>query len=581
MRRFHFLTLIFVPTIALVLASTTALVWLADRTVRQFHIAETRLNLQSWATLASSSVERLNTGSASLDSLSKQLGTYSNVRFTFIAHDGTVLGDSRQDPHSMENHSTRPEVVAALTGEVGISVRHSSTLGFDLLYLALPNKAGGIITRVAIPLREIDDAVKDVYGRLALFWAVVGVAAVGVSFWVSRRLSAPVYELRRVAQSIADGDFRTEVPHSRSRELAELASAIGSMSKRLEEQFLEVTRQRNELEAVLSSMSEGVIALDPDSRVLFVNRAAERMLGISVTQAIGRVLPEVIREPELIIFADSLHFRTAPIESEAAILLSSSTFRIQGIALQEAGQPRVGSLIVLTDVTRMRQLETVRQDFVANVSHELRTPVTAIRASVETIESDSEMSADTLRRFVSMIGRNAERMGAIIEDLLVLARLDQEDMEGIALTTVSLADVANSAHLACNDLLLRKRITLAIEGEATLGKANGHLLEEALLNLLYNAIRYSPEGSKVVVRIETDLQEVSLLVEDFGVGISEEHLPRLFERFYRVDRDRSRIDGGTGLGLAIVKHIALAHKGRVSVRSQEGKGSVFGLHLPK
>jgi len=403
------------------------------------------------------------------------------------------------------------------------------------------------------------------------------------------RAARRIRHMRRGVERLTSGESDLHLPRYRSGQIGGLSRALGHMAAEFNQRLRSIRQQRNESEAVLASMVEGVVAVDLDERVLNVNRAAAEMLNASPARAVGRSIQEVIRNTALQHFVAQALTTESPSTADLVLRVESEAgesqerfVQVQGAALRDAAGVRIGVLIVLHDVTRLRHLEMVRRDFVANVSHEVKTPITAIKGSVETLIDGSGYEYDQAIRFLRIINRQADRLNAIVEDLLALARIEQDtERQRIELEQVNVGVVIQNAIDAVAMLARGKEI--AIESRCAQGLTaplNRALMEQAVVNLLDNAIKYSPSGTTVRITCERAASELTISVRDEGVGIEAEHLPRLFERFYRTDRARSRAQGGTGLGLSIVKHIANAHGGRVAVESEFGVGSTFHIHLP-
>jgi two-component system phosphate regulon sensor histidine kinase PhoR len=441
-----------------------------------------------------------------------------------------------------------------------------------------------LVLRAAMSLSHIDHAVRDLQIRIALVGVLIAVAAAIVCLVVSGRIARPIEEMKRGVERLAAGelDHRLYVPAS--AEIGSLAVVINEMAAQLEDRIRLITAQRNEQEAVFLSMVEGVLAVDMGERVLRMNQAAGALLGASPAEAQGKMIQEVVRNPELQKFvAQTLASGKTPTESE--ILLREEGERwlqAHGAVLHDASGRQMGAVVVLNDMTRIRRLENFRRDFVANVSHELRTPITAIKGFVETLLDGAMREPESAEKFLGIIARQADRLNAIINDLLLLSKLEQQGERGTVMTeTASIRAVLDAAIELCAFKADRKNIPIRVRCEETLrAKVNVPLLEQALVNLVDNAVKYSEPGKPVTV--EAALRNGSLVIQvrDEGPGIEREHLPRIFERFYRVDKGRSRDMGGTGLGLSIVKHIAQAHGGSVAVQSEPGKGSLFTITLP-
>jgi two-component system, OmpR family, phosphate regulon sensor histidine kinase PhoR len=422
---------------------------------------------------------------------------------------------------------------------------------------------------------------------------IVGVVAV-LWFFFSRSLR----DLSAGAERFARGDLSQKVAVTGPLQMAALADALNRMADQLRERLATVVQQRNELGAVLASMTEGVLAVDQDEQVISLNPAAARMLGAEPAVALGRSIQEVVRNTALqrciaeVLEGDNAVQASLTLRPDIDASGNGSGHAIDRIVevhatpLRDADGRRIGALIVLNDTTRLRRLESVRQDFVANVSHEIKTPVTAIKAAAETLMQEGDQAREDTHRFLQIVARQADRLHAIIEDLLSLAKIEQDAKNRtIELIDGRIIGVLRSAIETCQARADAKSITVELDCESDLdSKINAPLLEQAVVNLLDNAIKYSPDGSPVRVSAGRSEGEVVITVQDEGSGIEADHLPRLFERFYRTDKARSRALGGTGLGLAIVKHIAQAHGGRVSVDSTTAPsadhGSTFRVHVP-
>ncbi|HIJ65114.1 MAG TPA: response regulator [Candidatus Hydrogenedentes bacterium] len=377
---------------------------------------------------------------------------------------------------------------------------------------------------------------------------------------------------------------RHRLPVIGAQEVSALANTLNQMAAQLDERIATIVCQRNEQEAVLSSMIEGVFAVDPEGQIITLNKAAAHLLGVEPTGSAGRRLQELVHNAPLLEFIDDIAATQTPGEGEIRLLLQDEERRVRvlGTPLRGPGQNSMGVVIVLNDVTRLHKLETIRRDFVANVSHELRTPITSIKGFVETLLDGKLQESPDSRRFLEIVESQADRLNAIIEDLLSLSRLEEEERSKVALEEGDVAAVVAAAVQACCVKASAKDVALENTcRQSVTARINAHLLEQAIVNLIDNAVKYSEPNSSVRLSVEENEDAVVVRVEDHGCGIANEHVPRIFERFYRVDKARSRRLGGTGLGLAIVKHIAQIHNGRATVESHLGTGSTFSLHIPK
>jgi two-component system phosphate regulon sensor histidine kinase PhoR len=524
-----------------------------------------------------------------IDAFCRNIGAnaHSDIRITVVLSSGIVAGDTQRDPHKMENHGDRPEILMAMRGNTGHSVRHSATLYERMLYVAIPvEKEEEIfaVVRAAISLTVIDKIFESIHYRIVWVGVLVAFLAAGISFWVSRRLSLPLERMKQGAELFAKGELNHRLEIPRAEEMASLAIAMNQMANHLDERIKSVISHRNELEAVLTSMKEGVIAFDLEERILSINQAAAAMFNKDPWEMENRSIQETIRNPQLQKFTKNALTNGDGLECDIVLYQDKERIlNVHSTPLLDSKEERIGILVVLNDVTRLRHLENMRRDFVANVSHEIKTPLTAIQGFVETLLMESENIPENLRRFLFIIDRHVQRLVSIIEDLLKLSRIERDgERKEIVMANTPVADVVRTAIQILESRAGEKNIRIDFQCEDSLSvEMESPLIEQAVVNLLDNAIKYSEQNSSIEVRGIDKGSEVHVSICDQGIGIEKEHLPRLFERFYRVDKARSRKLGGTGLGLAIVKHIVQAHNGIVEVISSPGKGSTFTLKLPK
>jgi two-component system phosphate regulon sensor histidine kinase PhoR len=560
----------------------------AMRFLERFHRRDVAESLEVSAKLVAHALaERVpDYDSAAANALSRELGRLANVRVTFMLPDGRVIGDSDHAPAAMDNHGGRPEMLTALAGGIGQSVRFSDTLHRNLLYVAVPiSGSNGVVAvaRTSMPIQSVEEGTRGVQRHILLVGLALALAFTVGAVLFSRLFSRPLLDMRRTAERLAVGDLSARARIPDDAELAAVAGMMNQMAEQLGERIAEMQRQRNEQEAVLASMVEGVLAVDDRECVLGLNEAAARLFDIQSGQAKGRSVQEVVRNPGLHAFVQTTLAADAPTEARIVVLgREERTLQLHGAPLRDAGGRRIGALVVMNDVTRLVRLEKVRQDFVANASHELKTPITALKGCVETL-TDPSLSSDETLRFNAMLARHVERLGNIVEDLLNLSRIEYDTEQGrINLQPGSVRDVLRRAVQNFSDAAAAKSMVLALECEDELrAPIEAALLEQAVGNLLDNAIKYSPAGTRVAVSGAVDGDAAAIRVSDQGPGIEPRHQARIFERFYRVDAARSRALGGTGLGLSIVRHICLAHRGSVSVESTPGAGSTFSLRIPR
>jgi two-component system phosphate regulon sensor histidine kinase PhoR len=579
---------LFFSYLLITLLSLVAVTWYSTASLKKFMLKEIEADLEERALLFRPMLLQYLSplNERAIDDLCKTVSQAASTRVTVMLPWGKVVGDSDNDPAQMDNHFDRPEVAAALEGSRGASTRYSPTQGKELMYVALPIKKDmrtlGIL-RTSIPVDHIDKTLGAIQVSIALAGLIIAAVAALLSLLLSHRNRRPIDEIKKGAESYSRGEFNVYLPTSGLAEIAGLSDTMKRMAGELQEQIRTITEQRNELEAVLSSMAEGVFGVDQEERLLGMNPSAARILGCDPAKVQGRTIQEVIRLSELQRFVVVALSSEEPVEKDLVLYGEAERIvRAHGTPLRDAEGKREGVLIVLNDVTHLAKLENIRKDFVANVSHEIKTPITAIKGFVETLQEGQSQDPEDVRRFLGIVHRHVDRLEAIVEDLLTLSRIEKEaETEEITLEEHSVRKVLVKAVQACENKAQVKKIHLELEcSEDLKGRINPPLLEQAVVNLIDNAINYSEEGKSVTIRAQENAQEILIQVEDQGSGIERRHLERIFERFYRVDKSRSRKLGGTGLGLSIVKHILEAHGGRVSVESQPGRGSTFTLHLP-
>ncbi len=520
---------------------------------------------------------------ADIDRLCKDIGSSIDTRVTVIDSTGAVLGDSVGRAETMENHKNRPEIKSALQGDKGLSVRYSSTLDNNMMYIALPviEKNGHrVVVRTAVSVATIDKSIRAVRNNIIIAALLTVLAAGLASLFVSRRISRPVEELKKGAQEFAKGNLGSRLASPDTEELSELARAMNTMAGSLDEKIRDSINRQSELEAVHASMQEGVIAIDNEERIITINAAASTIFDFPASQLKKRNILEVARNFELQTFIQKALATHEPVEGD--IIVQKGKDRILNIhstALYDTREKRMGTLIIFHDITRIRRLESMHKAFAANVSHELKTPLTTIKGFIETLQEMLQTDDET-RNFLKIIEKNVNRMIELINDLLALARLERLQGTGIEFEEQSLSDIVDGVVNICRPGAEEKQIDIEFNCPENLkAMLDPILMEQALINIVDNAIKYSPEKAKVTIEAQQSGQGVEIRVRDTGVGIDKEHLPKIFNRFYRVDKARSRNQGGTGLGLAIVKHIVQYHEGRIEVESKKGMGTCFTIYI--
>ena len=580
---------IFPSFLLITLFSLLAVSWYASNSMRHFFLDQTAVDLDVRAILLEKQVitHLLPLDPPSVDSVCKAMGRQSATRFTVILPSGRVIGDSRETPDLMDNHANRPEIAAALSGEKGTSIRYSNTLLQSMMYVARPIKENAnilAVIRASIPTTFIERELKSIQLKIGLGGLLIALLAAGISLLISRRITNPIVAMKKSAGQFAEGDFSQHLTAPDSEEMAGLAEALNQMALQLDNRIKIIINQRNELETVLSSMRESVVAVDNRERIISMNEAAAVLFECDPVECQDKNIQEVVRNLPLQQFIRKA-ISSRELKEDDIVLYQNGEkiLNLQSSPLMDAGKEQIGTLLVINEVTQLRRLENLRKDFVANVSHEIKTPLTAIKGFVETLHQGNVDEPEESERFLGIIQKHVDRLSSIIDDLLSLSRIEQEDeRQAIEFENKPIKDIFESAVQICRSKAEEKNIDLHLACEENLSSyMDPTLLEQAVVNLLDNAIKYSEPNSAIHLTANLSDSEVKIIVEDQGIGIAKKHLSRLFERFYRVDKARSRKLGGTGLGLAIVKHIAQAHGGQVTVKSTAGKGSTFTIHLPK
>jgi two-component system phosphate regulon sensor histidine kinase PhoR len=517
----------------------------------------------------------------------------SGARVTVIDNTGRVLADSAQDPATMDNHSTRPEVQQAFAAGEGQSVRHSATVDTDLVYRARryqPASGPPVVLRMALPLAQIDLSQKELRQRLIAASFIILLLGGAISLLYSRAFAARVERLKDFSRRVAAGDFRPLPAENPRDELADLALALNNTAAHMDETIRSLSGERNRSSAILRSMVEGVAVIDAQERLIFFNRAFSEILNLDSMGGEGHPVIEVVRNSELLSLIRRALQGEEGLQSNIAMgIVQQRSFSVTAAPVKPlepsatggVAEKPSGAVVVLHDVSELRRLERVRQDFVANVSHEFKTPLTAIQGFAETLLAGALEDPKNNRRFLEIIRSHAARLARLTDDLLKLARIEAGKLE-VAFQPVSVAELLESCSATTVLKASRKQISFTVKVPPELPPVLGDpgLLHDLLQNLLDNAIQYTPEGGQIDVSATAEAREAVITVTDTGIGIPLADQERIFERFYRVDAARSREAGGTGLGLSIAKHIVEAHGGRLWVESAVGRGSKFFVSIP-
>ena len=553
-----FVFLLVIGVTAITLQWTVHKVW--ERTLRE----QIERDLQQKTLMFAHRVEA--GGKQSLADITAQEGQAAGARATVVDPTGKVLADSEVDPSSMENHGQNKEFVSALTGKIGVDERKSQALGVPYLYVAAPVSGGAV--RLAYPLPGMEITERPL--ALALFWGsftafvFAMLVAAAAAQYVGRRLQRIV----NFAERVAGGDLTARIASTATDEIGQVASALDKTTRRVEESYARVQTSQRELETLLNSMQDAVIAVDDDGRVQWANRGMDRLL--LRAPRLNAPLVDSVRDPEFLAAIQEAARDQVVTSARSNTIASGRTFDVTA-----APMPGGGAVAVLRDLTETERMEKSRRDFIANVSHELRTPLTSIQGYTETL-LDSPLEDAHLREFLEIIRKNAARMSRLTEDLLTLARVESGEHR-FDVQRVSVEELLQDALESFREVARSYGVDLVVENLVPTGQVNAdrEAIHQIFSNLIENALKYAASGKKIVLGARAAERGIELYVRDFGPGISSEHLPRLFERFYRVDKARSRESGGTGLGLAIAKHIVLAHGGTIRAESELNHGSSF------
>lgn len=508
--------------------------------------------------------------------------TYSDkykVRITIINKNGEVYADSSTD-HALENHKSREEVIKALQGESNTVVRYSTTMLQDYAYSAVPvnNKNFSGVLRTSIPLSELE--VLKTHLINSTFYAVLicFILATTVALIFSELLIKPINEIAKAAERISEGDYDTKIYTREKAEVGKLANAFNLMSLNMKDTIGNLTQGNAELEAILSSMTGGVVAIDDLNEVIFYNRAFLNILNIR-KEIIGQSLYNILRNALVFEIIDEVRKNNTSITKDDIYIYGDNrNIRIIATPLVKENKKRFGVLLIIEDITQLKKLENMRRDFVSNVTHELKTPLTSIRGFIDTLKHGAIKDESVANRFLDIIDIEAERLFNLIQDILLLSEIESKQEKEKELCDIN--EIANTViELLLPKLTEKVEIQFHPEPSLKLFKCNQDRMKQLLINLIDNAIKYTEEG---LIKLDIKDEEKFLLikVKDTGIGMEQEHLPRIFERFYRVDRGRARKQGGTGLGLSIVKHIVELYNGNIQVRSELGSGTEFEIRLP-
>ena len=545
--------------------------------VKGNYLDNLRIQLAGQAQLAGDASEPYLDGGQveSIDVLAGRLGDKIDARITIIDADGIVLGDSEKDPRTMENHSNRPEVIEALSHGVGSSIRYSTTLGCDMMYVAVPIMADGKIAgmaRVSLPLTEINESLGHINRMIISGTTIAALIAILLAIQVSRSTTEPLKKLTQMSKRMAHGELDQKTQVTSRDEVGELAEAFNLMAAKLKDMVTALTNERDKITAILSTMGDGILVIDSMSEVTMVNRAAERLFKLSENEATGHVFIEVVRDHEL----DGIMQRCLKTgEQQIGMVETEPRRQFLRMIATPLGN---GSLVLLQDITELRRLETVRRDFISNISHELRTPIASLKVLSETLQEGAIDDKVVAQDFLHKIDTEVDRLTQMVNELGELSRIESGEFP-LKIEPVDIKEIITRVAERLRPQAERGGLSPKVDIPHGLAKAlaDEERVEQVLVNLVHNAIKFTSPGGRITISTEVEGDSILISVADTGVGIPADDLPRIFERFYKADKARS--GGGTGLGLAIAKHIVEALGGKIWVESIEGRGSTFTFTL--
>ena len=566
--------------------------------IERFYLDEAREHLTSKAHLIQSGIDTKREN-VSLQDFVKKSSSLSEIRITILDTNGVVLADSKENPGSMENHrgvNKREEIEVAIKVGIGNSQRYSTTINEDMLYVAILASVenSNIIIRTSESMQSLNTSINKARKRIVLISIIILIVIIPIVIITSRLITRPLFLIGKAAKKISKGDMMDPIPISQksffsgTEEISSITVALNEMAKELDKKIATITKEKNEQKNILNyiniiqySMSEGLIAIDLENKISTINKAASSYLDIDRKKDIGKQYDKKIKNKAIKKIIKSILKKQRPITKEIRIgQMKKMFFTVNGKVLKDQKLKPVGCLIVMTDVTRLKQLEAMRRVFVANVSHELKTPITSIGGYIETAQKD--ISLKTKNEFLEKAIKQNNRLNSIIDDLLRLSRIEAiEDEDAFTLSTQKLLPIIEGSVEDIRENIKKYGIKVVIECSKDIyAKIDSQLMREALINLLENAIKYGVDNSTVILSVKRKSNKILIDIENKGEVIPEKERDRIFNRFYRVDKSRSKKTGGTGLGLAIVKHISIVHNGTIEVHKSDGNTTVFRLTLP-
>jgi two-component system phosphate regulon sensor histidine kinase PhoR len=514
-----------------------------------------------------------------IDSIAKTTGSKIQARVTLIAKDGTVLGDTEHDPLTMENHATRPEVAAALSSGAGQSIRYSATLHESMMYVAVPITDGEQVlgvARVALPLTTVQSSINSSVAILIAVIAIVAILVVLAAALIGGMITRPVRQITKAAEGLATGKLDQQILVRTSDEIGRLARAFNEMSLSLKATMATIMDERSKLVTVLSSLTDGVVMTDSEGKIMLVNPAAEQLFNFKEANVTGHPLIEAVLDYEI----DNAVKKCLETTTEQTVQLDSTAGKFLRVIVEPITvSGSTAALILFQDLTELRNLQTMRRELVGNLSHELRTPIAGIKVMVETLEGGAIKNKKAADDFLARIDDEVDRLSQMVSELTELSRIETGGAE-FRMSSINLNQLIEEVVAQMSPLAKKQQITIATELDRNLpiAEADRERIRNTIVNLVHNAIKFNHPGGRIELSTRVDGNSAIVSVSDTGIGISEEALPHVFERFYKADKARSK--DGSGLGLAIAKHTVQAHGGRIWADSEEGKGSTFSFSLP-
>ncbi|MAV58428.1 MAG: hypothetical protein CMG07_00550 [Candidatus Marinimicrobia bacterium] len=573
----------FITNLIIVFIVVFFFLWFFNISFSSFYYEEKENDLKARATLISSFLKSYsNLESLDLSILCKKFKNDTNTRYTIIDLDGKVLGDSDEEIIFMDNHINRPEIEEAISGRIGTSIRYSNTLKTEMLYLAINETINNdiYIIRSSVPIGSLQKNIIKFNFQIIVASSFIIVVSLLISLLVSRKIVNPIEKMVVNAKLFAKGDFSNRILPSNTFEINSLSKSLNLMAKQLDERIKLITLQKNESDAILSSMSEGIIATNQMNKIIKANNNFREVFNLK-GRAIGKDILKIIDNNDFLLFYNKLINHRMSKKIELTIdNINNRTILLYGTKLKNEDGDYIGNVIILNDITKIRSLERVRKEFVANVSHELKTPLTALKGYVETLkEVDNEKDS---MYFLEILDKHTTRMNLIINDLLELSKLEEADQSKLLIENININAMIEDAILECQYASNKKNIQIFYDlNDETYFNLNKRLIQEALVNIIHNSIQYSSNNTDIFINSYIEKNKLHISVKDNGIGINQNEIKKIFNRFYCVDKSHSKKTGGTGLGLAIVKHIINLHGGKVNVNSEIGKGSQFMFILPK